>query len=330
MADEKLPVEKSEDDVFEAIYNQYVSPTTEVKEETKVEEPKAEEKPAAEAGKKEPALSSPAPAPAEPAPEQKQEPFKFEEDKLYPVPGKHGVEYIPFPKLKRLLEQGRGAVKLVEDHKKKETELGGAIAIHESLVDIPAEARTALYDELGKVVDKFREEAKLGKKFDQQKPALPEKYQKYLDSRMQRDAAEAKEKDTEKSLTKLRGNVTEVIEYAKAHFGHDISEEEGARIRQEANILSERSGIGLEQIDLVGIYGRLFPAQLKAKLLNDMEAKGAVKAPATPTIAPKSAPQPRGKAKRKMAEYSQAELNDMPREEREELVMEELKTIHGR
>lgn len=323
---EKVKEESTEEvDVFEQVYNSLVSPESEKTEEVVVE--KTEETEEKEV-KPEPA-QEPAPTKPESTPEQK--PFSFEEDKLYPVPGKDGIEYVPFKKLKRWLEAGRGASQVMEKMKRREEELASPIAISEGVKDLPPELQETMYQEIKQVVDKYRAEAKLGKKFDKPSDPLPKEDRSFLQQlKTEREHWQQKQQE-EIILTKAKENVTEVVKFAKEQFGVEIDEALGEKLRQAANKYSDETGTPLHQVDLIGVFTRLVPAHIRVNLKNQMELAGQVVKKAAPVVAPKGSPAPKSSSKKKkLSEMSGEEAAALDSAERDNLASEQLREWLGR
>ena len=319
---------------FEAIYALHTKPEEKPAESAPATEPPtspptSEEKPA------EPAAVASAEVktePAKPTPTD-EKPFQFEEDRLYPVPGKDGIEWVPYKKFKRYVEQGRGAEKLVKEYKTKEERLKTPIAIHESVSDLPEPAREKLFAELTKLVEKVRSEAGLPQKLTPKPVAeLPPEYKGLLDKYKNESEQRERYYAEQKVLTKMDGNVKELVSFAKDHFGHEIDNNLGEQIRANANKLAEQLGVPLEQVDLIGVYTRLVPAHLRAGIKNQMELEGKTAPQSKPTVAPKASPSPRipsGKKKEKLEDYSQAELEALSKDERDALVHKQLVSMLG-
>ena len=320
---------------FEAIYALHTKPEEKPAEPTPAAEspaptPTPEEKPAEPDTIASAAVKTEA---AKPATVVEEKPFQFEEDRLYPVPGKDGIEWVPFKKFKRYVEQGRGAEKLVKDYKTKEERLKTPIAIHESVSDLPEPAREKLFAELTKLVDRVRGEAGLPQKLTPKPVAeLPPEYKGLLDKYKNESEQRERYYAEQKVLTKMDENVKELVSFAKDQFGHEIDNNLGEQIRANANKLAEQLGVPLEQVDLIGVYTRLVPAHLRAGIKNQMELEGKTAPQSKPTVAPKASPSPRipsGKKKEKLEDYSQAELEALSKDERDALVHKQLVSMLG-
>jgi len=316
---EEQNVEEAPEVDFDALYNQYANesePAEAVEqEEATVPVPPAQEEEVPEEAE----------APKEP------EPFQFDEKLSYPVPGRDGIDYVPFKKFKRWIEQGRGAARLIERMKTREKELSNPIAINESLSDIPDDLRQDLYERVKKTVDQFRQEISLPRKFNSGQN-LQNEDRSLLEATRAEIQQLRSERSKEKILTTMRENVIMVDNFAKEELGVEIDEKLGSQLRAAANEEARRLDIPLHKVNLVGVLTRLVPSHIKANIRNQMELDGKKAPSSKPVVGPKASPGPRATSagKRKLSELSQSELEALGAEGREALLNEHLMGVLGK
>lgn len=312
-------------DVFEKLYQEATSPTAEEKSPA-VEETKAAEKPIKDTPAKEE-------IPEKSAPAQEEKPFRFEEDRLYPVPGKDGIEYVPYAKFKRWFEAGKGATQLVEKMKTREKELATPIALSESVKDIPSAEHDAMFAEMAAVANKYRQKSGMKPTAQAAVDPLPKEDREFLNQVRQERNEFQNRANYEKALTKSRQDVTTMVEFAKNSLGLEIDDALGHKIMAEQEKYARENGLKLSQVDLIGILTRLVPDHLKAKTMNEMELKGQVSQKRAPVVSPKSIPAPRtphAGQNKKLMELSQDELASKSSSERDDLLSSHLRETIGR